>query len=139
MSLEEISKYDLELKGNFLKTFMKLEGVISGYASWILDSISLISQYEKGKSSIIGDIQAMAEYTLYGHFDHYVIKLLEKDVNKTLLRDDIIALRENLPSLKYLFEGKYDAEFLRDILTRAERKTRMDEKYVANSLVKLAS
>jgi hypothetical protein len=60
LSLEEISKYDLELKGNFLKTFMKLEGVLSGYASWILDSISLISQYEKGKSSIIGDIQAMA-------------------------------------------------------------------------------
>ncbi len=139
LPLEEISKYDSELEGNFLKTFMKLEGVLSGYASWVLDSIHLISKLERVEPSITRNIHAMAVYTLYGHFDRYVIKLLEKDVNKTLLRDDIITLRESLPTLKDLFENKYDAEILSDILTRAKRRTRMEERYVADSLVKLAS
>lgn len=139
LPLTQISKHDFELQSNFLKTFMKLEGILSGYTSWILEALYLVSESEIQAPLGLRSIHNMAKYVLYGHFDSYVLKLLEKDINKTLLRDDVIVLKDTLLKFKDLFERKYDTEYLREVLAKAKQKTRMDEKEVVNSLVKLIS
>ncbi len=139
MPLEEISRQDFELDSNYLKTLMRFEGALSVYASWVFYSLFLISESEFGKPLGVRSISKLAEYSLYGHFDSDVLRLLGGDINKTLLRDDLITLKGEMPQLKGLFENKYDADYLRNLLEKGKHKTRIEEKEVALALMRLVS
>ena len=118
---------------------MRFEGALSVYASWVFYSLFLISESEFGKPLGVRSISKLAEYSLYGHFDSDVLRLLGGDINKTLLRDDLITLKGEMPQLKGLFENKYDADYLRNLLEKGKHKTRIEEKEVALALMRLVS
>ncbi len=54
----------------------------------------------------------------------YILKIMESDVNKTLLRDDIIILKDNLPNFKLLFRKEYSMQNLVNALRKSKIKTR---------------
>lgn len=136
-TIEEISIRSDRRNPSYIRTYMRLEGVLSNYASWVLDSLYIISSFLNGETIETNYIAKLARYVLYGHFDHYILKIMELDVNKTLLRDDIIILRDNLPNFKLLFRKEYSMQNLVNTLRKSKVKTRMEEMEVANAILKL--
>lgn len=134
---EEIAKFDPALKNNFLKTYTKLDGVLSGFAAWIFNSAYLIALFEKGSTPGVRSIQLLGRFVLYGHHERYLLELLEKDVNRTLLRDDVISLFSNLKNFKGLLEGKYNSKDLEDILYQGAIHTRINERDIIKALLEL--
>ena len=134
---EEIANADAELGRSYLRALTRLDGVLSGYAAWIINSAYLISSYERGNSLGTRSIHSLARFTLYGHFDSNILKLLEKDVNRTLLRDDVILLSFVTRNLRGILKGEYSATELENILAKSTFRTRIDEKQVSEAIVSL--
>ena len=63
--------------------------------------------------------------------------MLEKDVNRILLIDDIISLFNNLRDFKGLLEGRYNAEDLETMLYDGAIHTRINEEKIIKAIVKL--
>ena len=136
---ENIARKNSVLKGDFLRAYTIIDGFLSTYAAWVYNACYIIANFLLGNSELTKSINKLSRYTLYGHYNEEILRLLEKDLNRSLLRDDVIALYKNLGSFKGLIEGKYSKRLLEEILHGGNQRTRMMEDEVVNAILSLAS
>jgi hypothetical protein len=136
---EDIAKRNKKLDGDFLRAYTKIDGFLSTYSAWVFTACYIAGDSLFGNSELIQSIHKLSRYILYGHYNEEILELLEKDVNRNLLRDDVIVLYKNLGNFKGLLEGKYSKNFLKEILDRSDQKTRMMEDEVVSAISSLAS
>lgn len=137
ISTQYIANENLKLKGDFLRAFTRIDGLLSTYSAWVFLSDYLIASYMHGDSPETKSMFALAKYSLYGHHNPDIIKLLELDINRELLRDDVIVLYNNLKGIKKLLDGEYSMDYIETILRKSSVKTRVTENEVARVVVKL--
>jgi|GEM_PF-5195530 len=134
-----IADKNSKLNGDFLRAYTRIDGLLSTYSAWVFLSNYLIASYIRGDSPETKSMFTLAKYALYGHYNPDVIKLLELDINRELLRDDVIVLNNNFKGLKKLLDGEYSLDYIESILRKSLVKTRVTENEVARVVVKLCN
>ena len=134
---QDIANGNFYLKGDFLRAFTRIDGLLSTYSAWVFLADYLIYNFIHKDSPEAQSMFTLAKYALYGHYNPNIIQLLERDINRELLRDDVIVLYNNLTNFKKLFMGKYSIDDIERILRKSSIKTRMDENEVARAVVNL--
>lgn len=134
---QDIANGNSYLNGDFLRAFTRIDGLLSTYSAWVFLADYLIYNFMHEASPEAQSMFTLAKYALYGHYNPNIIQLLERDINRELLRDDVIVLHNNLKSFKKLFKGEYSMNFIESILRKSSIKTRMDENEVARAVVNL--
>jgi hypothetical protein len=134
---QDIANENSTLNGDFLRAFTRIDGLLSTYSAWVFLSNYLIASYTRSDSSEAKSMFTLAKYALYGHYNPDIIKLLELDINRELLRDDVIVLYHNFKGLKKLFDGEYSLDYIESILRKGPVKTRATEDEVARVVMKL--
>lgn len=136
---ETIAKGNRRLKGDYLRAFTRIDGLISTYSAWTFYTNYLIAKFTYGERSEVNSMSSLAKYALYGHYNPEILKLLEKDVNRELLRDDVILLYDLLGSFMKLQRREYNADQIEEILKRSQKRTRVTEKEIAKVVEKIFS
>lgn len=134
---QDIADENTDLRGDFLRAFTRIDGLLSTYSAWVFIADYLIADFIRKDSSEAQSMFALAKYTLYGHYNPDVIELLERDINRMLLRDDVIVLYNNLKGFKRLFRGEYSVDYVESVLRRSSTKTRVVENEIAKVVVNL--
>ncbi|MDD1745061.1 MAG: hypothetical protein LUQ20_04535 [Candidatus Methanoperedens sp.] len=134
---QDIADKNSKLNGDFLRAFTRIDGLLSTYSAWVFLSNYLIANYTRGDSPETKSMFTLAKYALYGHYNPDVIELLERDINRELLRDDVIVLYNNFKGLKKLLDGEYSLDYIESILRKSSVETRVTENEVARIVVKL--
>ncbi len=134
---QDIANENSTLNGDFLRAFTRIDGLLSTYSAWVFLSNYLIASHTHGDSPETKSMFTLAKYVLYGHHNPDIIELLERDINRELLRDDVIVLYNNFKGLKKLLDGEYSLDYIESILRKSSVKTRLSEDEVARVVVKL--
>jgi len=99
-SIEYIAKKGY--KNDLLTAYSELEGNLSGFISWGLFAmskwISLINI--QNNETIEKKFIELSKYVWYGANDPLALKIMTDDVNKRLLRDDVIKIEKAIKSRK---------------------------------------
>lgn len=134
---QDIADKNSTLNGDFLRAFTRIDGLLSTYSAWVFLSNYLIASYTREGSPETKSMFTLAKYALYGHHNPDIIELLERDINRELLREDVIVLYNNFNGLKKLLNGEYSLDYIESILRKSSVKTRVTENEVAKVVVKL--
>lgn len=128
-----------KLDGDFLKAYTRLEGLLSTFAAWVLYAAHLIAQYEYDAPERAEDISDLAKSVWYGHHDGRVKELLRRDVNRRLLRDDVLVLYQALgpDAFELLLAGDFPLDDIYRVLRDADEVTRLPEDEVAEIVEEL--
>ena len=135
---EEIARKNINLEGDFLKAYTIIDGFLSTYSTWVFNACYIIGTFTFGNSGLVLSTHNLSRYTLYGHYNEEILEVLAKDVNRTLLRDDVIILYNYLGNFKGLLDGRYSKSFLKKILQKGPQRTRMTEDEVVNAISSLS-
>ncbi len=86
--LDIIAKY--YFKGSKSEAMVKVQGLLSGYSAWFLYAISVLIKYMRPKAKYLFSLEILPSYAWYGTDDPKAISILERDISKNLLRDDVL-------------------------------------------------
>lgn len=108
-SINKISRHLKNRDSPKLETMILVETQLSTFCSWYFYAISLILAFickEKRLKNFenLKSIAQLSEYSWYGTTNEYAIKIMNKDISRELMRDDIL-----------LFIEKFGTKFIEKI------------------------
>lgn len=127
------------MKNDFNVTYTKLDGFISSWAAWVYYAVALIARHEAPDSPLANHVEALAKSVWFGHHEPLLIQLMELDVSRELLRDDVLELFRALgrPRFLRLLRGHLSQEEIRRALLPGV--TRMPEEDVVRVVYEITA
>jgi len=77
------------------EAMVKVQGLLSGYSAWFLYAIYVLIKYLRPKAKYLSSLEILPSFAWYGTNDPLAIKILEKDISRQLLRDDVLKFVRN--------------------------------------------